>query len=95
MKTAVLGKLLMALFPALVFIPLFISFRLTSKAVPAWADWSLAFGSAALMAINPLVVHSTSSRKRWVIFIVGFFGWVAFFVLLALIIMGVVFGDGV
>lgn len=93
MRTTVLGKLLLALFPVIVFVPLFIGSRLLFNAARGWTDWLLVFASAALVGFNPLVVNSTSSRKRWIILIAGFLGWVAFFVLLGFIIMAAVFHD--
>jgi hypothetical protein len=93
MRTSFFGRLLLALLPLLVFIPLFIGSRLISRA-DGWSDWVMVFGSAALVAFNPLVVQAPSWRRRWSFFAAGAFAWAAFLVFLGFAIMAAVFHEG-
>jgi hypothetical protein len=54
----------------------------------------MVFGSAALVAFNPLVVQAPSWRRRWSFFAAGAFAWAAFLVFLGFAIMAAVFHEG-
>ena len=94
MADATLKNTVFALVPALVFVPLFVGFRLISDGVPEWMYWLLLIGSAGLTVFNPWVVNCTSVLKRAILFFAGFFGWGLLLFFLSFIIMAVIFGEG-
>ena len=94
MEISATKKLLLALMPALVFVPLFIGSRLIFEDVPEWMDWTLIVVSAGSMALNPWLTQVKRAWTRGVLYVIGFLWWSFAPFYLAFVIMVVVFQDG-
>ncbi|MBI2927418.1 MAG: hypothetical protein HYY24_17110 [Verrucomicrobia bacterium] len=87
--------ILLVALPAIAFVTFLIASRLLagSKAVPAWVDWALVMGSAALVVFNPLVKHLEAAWSRGLALAVGFVVWVIILFILTFWVLFVVFSE--
>lgn len=77
----------------MVYIALLVLGQLISRSCPVWLGWAILFGSASLVAANPLVRKLRSTVWRALAVVLGFVAWSAILFHVTFWIMAVVFDE--